>query len=231
MEIYQIKMDIVLKREVKYKQSMDFISKNVNRILYNSLLLRSLHESKGFKPYVVGSMGKSEPDKRYVPNKKYTLSIRSIDSGFVQEFERAAKGANRLDFDIKNIDVRRLSFSPVTKLYTITPAVMTLSQNRYWTSEDDIGALIKGVKENLIKKYRHFFKKEITPASDFINYFELHNNKPIVFEYKKGKILANRFTFAFAPDSVSQELAKLAFGVGILEKNPQGFGMVVRGKE
>jgi CRISPR-associated endoribonuclease Cas6 len=116
----------------------------------------------------------------------------------------------------------------VEKIYTITPAVLTFERNRYWTPEDDLQILVRSVRENLRKKYRHFFKKEIDAPEDFINYYEVINEKPIVFNYKGGKILANRFIFGFGDDAVSQ---KLAFGVGVLEKNALGFGMVVRGKD
>ena len=56
------------------------------------------------------------------------------------------------------------------------------------------------------------------------------NEKPIVFNYKKGKLFSNRFKIAFESDKNSQKLAKLALGVGILEKNTLGFGMVVKGR-
>ena len=230
MEIFEIKIDLKLHRPVRFKESIEFLSRNVNRIVYHSMLLRLLHENKSFKPYVIGSLGKSDPDRTYHPNKTYRLTIRSIDDGFVAEFVKAACMVKDLEFEIENVDAKMLFLRPIDKLYTITPAVLTVTRNRYWTNEDDLMLLVNNVKENLLKKYRYFFKRDIHPPQDFINFYRIENQKAIVFDYKGGKIFANRFTFGFAPDPASQKLAKLAYGVGILEKNALGFGMVVRGK-
>ncbi len=230
MNIFEIKIDLSLHRQIYFKESIEFLSRNVNRIVYHSMLLRLLHDSKSFKPYVIGSLGKSEPNGIYHPNKTHRLTIRSIDDGFVAEFIKAACMVEGLEFEIENIDAKILSLRPIDKLYTITPAVLTVARNRYWTNEDDLLLLVNNVKVNLIKKYRYFFKRDIHPPQDFINFYRIENRKAIVFDYKGGKILANRFTFGFAPDPASQKLAKLAYGVGILEKNALGFGMVVRGK-
>ena len=62
MRIYEIELDLKLQKPLHYRDSIEFLSRNVNRIIYHSMLLRALHESRGFKPYVVGSMGKSEDD-------------------------------------------------------------------------------------------------------------------------------------------------------------------------
>ena len=89
----------------------------------------------------------------------------------------------------------------------------------------------KRVIANLEKKYFEFFKKKITAPKDSINFFCIKNQKPIFFNYKNRHIIANRFEFVFSSDKTAQTLAKLSFGVGILEKNTLGFGMVMRGRE
>jgi hypothetical protein len=88
MEVYQIKVKLKLREKIAYKKSIEVVSENVNKIMYNSLILRELHNSKLFKPYVVGSLGKYE-NGWFDTNRDYELTIRSIDEGFVEEFKRA----------------------------------------------------------------------------------------------------------------------------------------------
>ncbi len=235
MQIFEIKLTIKLKRDIHLKEYIEFVSKNINYIFYNSIILRAIHEKKGFKPYVVGSMHPFESEhKRYKGGNTYTLTLRTIDETIAQEIQKASKKAYNLDFDIKDVSYKELRIGHIDKLHTITPAVLTLTDEgekpRYWTIEDDLLLLQRRIKDNLEKKYEEFFKKSILSPDDMINFFSIHNQKPIVFNYKGGKIFANKLTIGFNSDKVSQTLARLSFGVGILEKNPLGFGMVVRGR-
>ena len=238
MEIYEIKLSLKLNKMVPLREYANFVSKNINYILYNSIILRAIHDKRGFKPYVVGSLSPIEEieqkSKIYQKDKFYLLTIRTISKAFAQEFIDASKKAYNLEFKILNAKYKKLHLSYIDRLYTITPAVLTITQNnqkpRYWTIEDDIFLLQRRIKDNLEKKYKEFFKKDIKAPQDMIYFFGVDNQKPIVYNYKGGKIFANRLTVGFNSDEVSQKLASLSFGVGILEKNPLGFGMVVRGR-
>ncbi len=235
MKTYELKITLTLKRDIHLKEYIEFVSKNINYIFYNSVILRAIHEKKGFKPYVVGSMYPFESKIRmYQSGNTYTLTLRTIDEAIANEIVKASKKAYNLDFDIKDVSYKELRIGFIDKVYTVTPAVLTLTDEgekpRYWTIEDDLLLLQRRIVENLEKKYKEFFKRDIKPPEDTINFFTIHNQKPIVYYYKGGKIFANKFTIGFNSDKVSQKLAKLSFGVGVLEKNPLGFGMVVRGR-
>ncbi|WP_187647044.1 CRISPR-associated endoribonuclease Cas6 [Nitrosophilus labii] len=236
MQIHELKIKIRLKKDLPFKDYINFVSKNVNYIFYNSTILRALHEKRGFKPYVVGSLYPvNKKEKVYKQDAIYTLTLRTIEEAVVGEFYKASKKTTNLDFDIEGFKSRELKLSYIDKIYTITPAVLTITdQNgkiRYWTIEDDPLLLQKRIVDNLEKKYIEFFKKSVKAPSDMVGFFKVVNQKPLVFNYKGGKIFANRFQIGFNSDEVSQKLARLSFGVGILEKNPLGFGMVVRARD
>ncbi len=238
MEIYEIKISLKLHSKLITKEYIRFVSKNINFILYNSIVLRAIHEQRGFKPYVVGSLSPIETvekqTKSYQKDKTYTLTIRTISKAFAQEFTDILWKSSNLDFEIIKAKYNKLRIGYIEKLHTITPVVLTITDDgqkpRYWTIQDDIFLLQRRIRDNLEKKYQDFFKKSIHAPEDMINYFEIHNQKPVVYNYKGGKIFANKLTIGFNSDEISQKLARLSFGVGILEKNSLGFGMVVRGK-
>jgi len=235
MKIYELKITLKLNIDLSLKEYINFISKNINYIFYNSIILRAIHEKKGFKPYVVGSMYPIETKlKKYQKDGVYTLTLRTIADAVVDEFEEASKKATNLDFDILNISAKELKLGYIDRVYTITPAVLTITNDdqkiRYWTIEDDLLLLQRRIKDNLEKKYIEFFKKSIKAPEDMTNFFSIENQKPIIFNYKGGKVFANKFKIGFNSDEISQKLARLSFGVGLLEKNSLGFGMVVRGR-
>ncbi len=235
MKIFELKIAIKLKTDLMLKEYINFISKNINYIFYNSILLRALHEKRGFKPFVVGSMYPIDLQfKGYKKGQIYILSIRSIEKVIIDEFQKASRKAFNLDFDIHAFNTKEIRLGYIDKVYTITPTVLTITDDeqklRYWTKDDDLLLLQRRIKDNLEKKYIEFFKKSIKAPDDMINFFSIENQKPIVYNYKGGKIFANKLKIGFNSDEVSQKLAKLSFGVGILEKNSLGFGMVVRGK-
>jgi CRISPR-associated endoribonuclease Cas6 len=232
MDIFELKIELFLKNEFGYKDYPNFISKNINYMMYNSLLLRALHEKKGFKPFVVGSLYPAESKlKVYKTDKKYTWTIRSIDKTILEEFIKAYQTSTNLDFEMVGFGIHSLNLKHIDKVFTITPAVLTIEGSRFWTIQEDVMLIQKRVIANLEKKYFEFFKKKIIALKDSINFFRIKNQKPIFFNYKNRLIIANRFEFVFSSDKTAQTLAKLSFGVGILEKNTLGFGMVMRGRE
>lgn len=235
MKIYELKIALKLNRDIFFKEYADFIAKNINYIFYNSIILRAIHEKSGFKPYVVGSIYPVAIKlKKYQKDGVYSLTMRTIEKVIADEFVEASKSATNLDFAILDIAIKELKIGYIDSVYTITPAVLTITNDdrkiRYWTIEDDLLLLQRRIRDNLAGKYVEFFKRNIKAPEDMINFFSIENQKPIVFNYKGGKIFANKFKIGFNSDEVSQKLARLSFGVGILEKNPLGFGMVVRGK-
>lgn len=235
MKIYELKIILKLNKDLLLKDYISFISENINYIFYNSIILRAIHEKKGFKPYVVGSIYPVATKlKKYQKDGVYTLTLRTIAKNIADELQEASRKATNLDFDILYIKTNELKIGHIDSLYTITPAVLTITNDdkkiRYWTIEDDLLLLQKRIRDNLEKKYKEFFKKSVKAPEDMINFLSIENQKPIVFDYKGGKIFANKFKIGFNSDEISQKLAKLSFGVGLLEKNSLGFGMVVRGK-
>ena len=84
----------------------------------------------------------------------------------------------------------------------------------------------KRLRENMIKKYKDYTGEDIREDFPLFSLIEFNNKKPIGVRYKNVKILSDKITLIIEPDELSQKIAYMAIGVGLLEMNSRGFGYV-----
>ncbi|CAA6825070.1 MAG: CRISPR-associated endoribonuclease Cas6 [uncultured Sulfurovum sp.] len=236
MKLYEIKITLLLKKDVKLIDVQAFLSSNVNKSMLEDKSLKKLHAVKGFKPYCLGSLYPFDlENKIYHKNQMYVLTMRSIDKAFLQSLSIVLKASKKLDFNVMAIEFLSRSYGFIESAFTLTPAIISIKDEeknyiRYWTKEEGSLDFVKQrIKDNLEKKYEQFFNEKILAPDDFILMISIQNRKPMVYNYKGTKLWTNKFKIVFAPDGVSQKLASLAFGVGILEKNSLGLGFLTKG--
>lgn len=235
MKIFELKLSLFLKEDISYKNSHEFLTKNINKSFLNDEILKDLHINKTYKPYSFGNLYPyNKETKIYEKNQVFVLNIRSCDEMFLKSLKRALENAKNLDFKVLTSEFKEFKITHIDSVFTATPAIISVLKNDKilcWTAENgvDFDFLKKRITDNLEKKYFEFSGEKVKAPADFITLIELQNKKPIIFNYKKGKLLANKFKLFINSDEISQKLIKFAFGVGILEKNSLGFGFIKRG--
>ncbi len=245
MKHYEIKITLLLNKDIKYENIYECLASNINQGLYEDEVLSQIHLNKKYKPYVVGNLYPFDmQSKIYKANQVYVLSIRSIDKDFLNRLKNSLKKSTKLDFKVLAVEFKELKYGFIHSVYTLTPTIISITddyevvsaneQNRkikYWTKEEgSLDFVKKRIKDNLEKKYFEFFNEKLVAPDDFIQMIQVENKKPIVFNYKGSKLFTNKFKLMINSDEVSQKLIKLAFCVGLLEKNSLGFGLLTRGK-
>jgi len=237
LKLYEIKITLLLKRNVNLIDVQEFLSSNINKSMLEDSFLKKQHSEKGFKPYSLGSLYPFDlENKMYHKNQMYVLTMRSIDKQFLQSLSSVLKSSKKLDFNVIAIEFLTRDYGFVESAFTLTPAIISIKDEeknyiRYWTKEEgSLDFVKKRIKDNLEKKYEQFFNEKIVAPDDFILMISIQNRKAIVSNYKGTKLWTNKFKIMFAPDEVSQKLASLAFGVGILEKNSLGLGFLTKGR-
>lgn len=238
MEYYEIKVTLLLKKDIRLENINEFISFNINKSMISDAELKKSHGSKGFKPYCIGSLYPFDlENKIYRANQIYILTIRSIDKDFLNKLKNVLKQSKDLDFNVLACQFMKKTYSFIESAFTLTPCIISITneeskKTRYWTKDDSsLDFVKKRIKANLEKKYFQFYYEKIIAPDDFISMIEIKNRIPIVYNYKKSKLFSNKFKITFNSDVISQKLAFLAFGVGLLEKNSLGFGFLTKGKE
>lgn len=237
MKLYEIKITLLLKKDIKLIDVQEFLSSNINKVMLEDEILKKLHALKGFKPYSLGSLYPFDlKNKMYHKNQMYVLTMRSIDKQFLQSLSIVLKSSKKLDFNVVAVEFLSRSYGFIESAFTLTPAIISIKDEeknyiRYWTKDEgSLDFVKKRIKDNLEKKYQQFFDEKIVAPDDFISMITVQNNKPMVYNYKNIKLWTNKFKIVFASDEVSQKLASLAFGVGILEKNSLGLGFLTKGR-
>lgn len=236
MKNYELKVTLLLKVDIKYEDTHDRVSSNINKAMYENTKLKELHKNKKYKPYCIGSLYPFDmASKVYKSNQVYVLTIRSIEKEFLNLLKTTLKSSVKLDFNVLAAEFKEIKYNFIESAFTLTPTIISITDDsqkiRYWTKDENSLEFVKQrIKDNLEKKYFEFYKEEVIAPDDFISMIQIQNNKPIVFNYKKTKLFTNKFKIIFNCDEASQKLANLAFGVGILEKNSLGFGFLTKGK-
>ncbi len=236
MKHYEIKITLFLNIDIKYENIYERLSSNINQGLYEDEILSKLHVNKKYKPYVIGNLYPFDMQtKIYKANQVYVLSIRSIDKDFLNRLKNSLKQSTKLDFKVLAVEFKELQYGFIDSAYTLTPAIISITDKngkiKYWTKEEgSLEFVKKRIKDNLEKKYLKFFDEKIVAPDDFIQMIQVENKKPIVFNYKGSKLFTNKFKLMINSDNTSQKLIKLAFSIGLLEKNSLGFGLLTRGR-
>ncbi len=235
MKYFETKLTLFFKKEIPYQQMNEILSKNISLVMLNDAKLKEIHgQSRGFKPYHFGLPYPVDTQtKLYKKSKPYTFHIRSVDRVFLSALTKELYEHNGLDFKVLGYEFKEVKQKFIDKISTISSAILTMptdiAKNRYWIASDgDIEMVMKRIVANLEKKHKQFFGEQLTAPADCINYLEITNKVPIAIKYKRVTFLTNKFTIGFNSDEVSQKLAFVAMGCGLLEKGTHGFGYCLR---
>ncbi|OAA92594.1 CRISPR-associated endoribonuclease Cas6 [Clostridium coskatii] len=218
MRYYELKIAILLKRNMKFTQSSEIIGKNISYSMLSSEALKIYHKEKVYK-YVFDNFFPTEKDGIYRKNRVYVLNIRSFNKTFAVEIKECMKNFESNDLKVIAIDSGQVARYNINFIETITPAIVTVD-GKPWLSSGDILLLVKRLHANAEKKYKFFFNEEIGEVEDyFVEKLKILNNKPVAYEYKGRKFLANKFKIKVNEDEKSQKLAFTVLGAGLAEKN------------
>jgi CRISPR-associated endoribonuclease Cas6 len=239
MRIFELKCTAYLKKDITFENSFEIISKYLSFSYSQNEQYEKLHKQNVFNDYCFGGFLPIESDKIYKAGNSYNFTIRGVNQEFVNYFQNSIKhNVDNPNFIVVQIHKTIINQNFITELYSATPVIVSSSKiddkPLYWTLEKDgdIIRLQELLHNNLLKKYKHFFKEELNPIQNFIQLIEIKNRVPqtINLQNKNGKsfrLFGNKFRIVPNEDEVSQKLAFLALGIGLGEKNSYGGGFCI----
>lgn len=224
MLFYELTIVGVLKKDIEFKNMNEELSKIINKAFLNDEKLKEFHELNTFKMYVFSGFQPIEING-YKKGNMYSFKLRSMDRVFALNMRHHIKNTENDLLDIVTIGFESISYRPINELYTLTPCISVIENRKHWINSDYEIDLIKDrINSNIQRKYKMWFGEEIDKDHDFIDSIEQKNNSVIVLNYKEGKLLTNKFKITIKKDEISQRLAFLILGTGLLEKNSLGLG-------
>ncbi|CZE47546.1 CRISPR-associated endoribonuclease Cas6 [Campylobacter geochelonis] len=237
MTIYELKVFIKLKIPVTFFENPEFLSKNINRSFLEDDELRELHIQDGIKPYSIDFLRHDgyRKDSFKAEDEVYFL-VRCVSFEIISRMRTCLEISNRLDFEVLGSKISTLKPKFIKSLYTMSPAVVTVSIDNKafcWTKEDsDISELKRSLEVNLKSKFALYGGEfNLKESDEVIDLIEIKNHKPFIFTYKDGQIFAYRYQIYFAENRYAQNLAKIALALGVGEKGSLAFGFARVGRE
>lgn len=225
MKVYEINMLVFLLEDINLEDAFSEVANFIDSGLATIPELLDLHEKNIFKNYCFNGFYPLEKDKIYKKNKQYKIQLRTIDEKLAKFFYE--KLVNHYNKTIKGLtaDIKIIPKKHIEKLYSITPTIVK-SNDGYWKNSMTLEDFERRLKENSIKKNNNF--NNIKMSEDFSLYtsIEFKNSKPIAMKYKNVKLLGDKLNIYISDDRVSQEIAYMLLGTGILEFNGRGAGYV-----
>lgn len=224
MSIYELKIKVYLMQDIGYKNSYEKIAYVIDSGFLQDDNFGAFHNTNGYKNYCFSSFYPIEEDGVYKKDNIYTITLRTIDIE-ISKYIYNIKNHFTDEIKILNIDVKEFRNKEIQKLYSITPNIIKTDQG-YWRGSLSIEDYENRVKINLIKKYNNFYNEKIDEDFQFVIAIVFHNKKPIGVSYKNKTLLGDKIDITISDDEISQKLAYMALGTGILEMNARGFGFV-----
>ena len=231
MKYFELTCTAYIKKDIGFKESFETISKYISFAMAQDEKLKSLHEKRDFKHYVFGGLLPIERDKVYKQGSSYRFAIRSPDEYLIDTLSKNLReNINNPKLLVVETHKRSIKQFFIGELYTATPTIVTTDNGLFWTmqKDGDILKLQKQLQDNLEKKYKAFYSKELQTKQNFIQLLEVKNKTPqnieITKQEKRVRFFGNKFKIVPNEDEISQKLAFLALGAGLGEKNSFGGG-------
>lgn len=227
LKYYELNCTAYLLKNIYFDEANKKIGAHINNGMSLDNELLTIHRDKGYKFYVYDSLYPRETDKTYRKGRIYVFKIRSIDKELISRIRKVITRAKSNEFHILSTELKVREQYFINELYTVTPAVLTID-NKFWVKGDSMKLLERRIQDNLIKKYQDYYRKIIKTEESFIQGIQLKNYKPIGLKYKDIRLMGSKMSILVKEDQVSQDLAFIALGTGLLEKNSSnGMGFCI----
>lgn len=238
MKIFELTCMAYLRKDLEFYKSFEVLSKYISFSMMRGGL-ENLHEKLGFKHYVFSGFRPSDEDikaKTYKGGNMYEFTIRFFDEEVLDKLASALReNIDNPDMLVVQVAKKAQNQFFISEIYSATPVIVTCgndekSREIYWTMQKngDILQLQKQLHDNLEKKYKSYFGKELKCEQNFIQLLEVKNRVPqnivISKDGKKITFFGNKFRIVPNEDEISQKLAFVALACGIGEKNSYGGG-------
>ncbi len=237
MIFFELKCKLYLKQDIYFLDSFEILSRFISYSLCQMDNYKNLHNENRFKNYCFSTITPPQKNKIYKKDNLYSFTLRSLDEQFIKDIEaKLRENINNPYLQVLNSELKTIKQFYIRELYSISPCITTTQDSKgksiFWTIKEDgdILKLAKQLQDNLEKKYKAFYGKEIKSKQNFIQLLEIKNQKPqSIFFKKDGKkirLFGNKFQIVVNEDEISQKIAFLALVCGLGEKNGFGGGFV-----
>lgn len=221
--VYQVRCLVTLKQDIELVD----LAEKFSKILDERICLKlgnEYHTSRDFKEYCFDSFYKIETDRIYKAGKSYIIRIRTIRDDLCKTFIMMEDYENDL-LKIVKTEFTTVPRTIIDKLYTLTPALLK-AEDGYWKFKHNYEFYKEALITNTVKKFKTFTKCDLSKEqlADFFEGIQFKNTKAIRIIYKNINLFGDKFEITIKKDELSQKIAYMLLGVGIMQNNSRGYG-------
>lgn len=227
MVVNEIEVKVYLLKEVnKIEVSQELEKFIVQTLQKNPEMLKIHTELKGFKPYCYGWLTPIEKDGIYKEGQIHTFKLRTIDPALYTFFREELQHTTTNSLKGLVTAGKQVKRGYIEKLYSLTPVIVKMPSGGYWQNDYSVKDFEEQIRSNLFKKYRDYINREVSETEAVFNSIQINSKKPMAVAYKSIHLLGDKVTLGIENNSVAQDLAYLALGLGIGTMNSSGLGFV-----
>ncbi len=224
-----------------YNKVQGFIYKLIKDTPYNIL-----HDKKGYKFFCFSNIF---PIGDFKMGDRRRLLISSPDTFFIKLLEDKLKqysgqiNIGDLSFSIEAVKVIQPKITNNLRLITATPIILRIPKKNYekygiksdkeyiyWQPDYPFETFIKQLEENIIKKYKEFYKNDIQEFPIFEQFvFKKSTVSHVFIDGQEYRFFGSIWEFKFNGlkyNKEKEDVLRFAIDCGLGERNTFGFGFV-----
>lgn len=225
--------------------------KKLQGVIYSSLKdtkYSILHDKEGYKFFCFSNIFPVPPNYEINKGEIKQLLISSPDKFLIKTLHQQLDGKilyiGEMEFEVIDLKIFKLRIKKRCRLRSVTPIIIRIPEKNYekyniplkfrkkrfvfWRPEYSFEAFVKQLEENLIKKYKEFFKENINIERIFECYkFVKPTVNHVIINGIEQMFVGSIWEFWFSHLSENQRRI-LEFGIdcGFGERNSLGFGFM-----
>ncbi|WP_343339126.1 hypothetical protein TPELB_14820 [Terrisporobacter petrolearius] len=225
MKVYEIRTKVFTMKPLPSDSAQGQICKIIDSVLSKDEKWLAFHKKNQFKNYCFDSLYPIPRDKIYKAGGIYTFTVRTINEKLAKYFQKMLSNEYNNTIKCLTTEMRIIPKKFIETIYSITPVIIK-DESGYWKQNLSLKDFERRLMENLIKKYNHINGTKIDENVELYTSLEFKNKKPCSINIKDIKLLGDKIALNISNDKMSQDLAYMALGTGILEINSRGAGFV-----
>jgi CRISPR-associated endoribonuclease Cas6 len=217
MKFYELNIKTTLKVPIHFQKSPEAVSKLIASGLINGGY--TLHKENFPKNYVFSNLGRAN-EKGFF-EKEGKIIFRTFQKDLVEKLAKNLFFYEDNIFKIEGIKFKEVKYKPVKEMTSLNPIFIRMKNGDFWTFQKsgNLGVLLSALQDNLIRKYEMIYNEKLNPQNNFIEYFQIKNNKPQTLFFKGIKFFGWKLFIIPRNDEISQKLAFISLGSGLGHKN------------
>jgi len=202
---------------------------------------KELHDKKGYKFFCfsnlfpIGDMKKGD-ERNWIISSPDSAMIKWLHANISEEIH-----LGEMEFKFLESKLFEIRLEKNTHLISATPITLRIPKSMYekygikeeknyvyWRPCYSFDAFVKQLEDNLFKKYKEFYEKEIEEFPIFERFlFKKDVCNHAIIDNKEIKIVGSMWEFIFSYlDKKKKEILEFGLDTGFGERNSLGFGFV-----